>query len=194
VGAQPVRSLEIGFHLDQLWHALRGEMETTKRPALVALGLVFRDAKTPYAIIGGVALQVHQSDPRTTLDIDVAVGSFDAIPRVELEAAGFQCRARFAHSENWIGPSGVPVQFRDDPALAPATKRAVGIDLDGVPLCVLQRGDLLHEKIRVGSDPARRGSKRLQDYADAKAILEETPELHADLSEAERAVLDSLPG
>ena len=188
-----LRSLEIGFQLDQLWHALRGEMETTKRPALVALGRVLRDADIPYAIIGGIALQVHQSDPRTTLDIDLAVAGFDAIAHAELEAAGFQHRGRFAHSDNWIGPSGVPVQFTDDPALAPAIERAVEIDLDGVPLRVIQRADLLHEKIRAGSDPARRRSKRLQDFADTTAILEETPELRAELSEAERAVLDSLP-
>src|SRR3989442_4558074 len=97
-----IRNLETGFQLDQLWHALRGEMETTKRPALVALGRVLRDADIPYAIIGGIALQVHQSDPRTTLDIDLAVARLDAIPRAELEAAGVQHRGRFAHSDNWI--------------------------------------------------------------------------------------------
>src|SRR3954452_12257560 len=100
-----IRSLEIGFQLDQLWHALRGEMETTKRPALVALGRVLLEAKIPYAIIGGIALQVHQSDPRTTLDIDLAVARLDALPRAELEAAGFQHTGRFGHSDNWIGPS-----------------------------------------------------------------------------------------
>lgn len=189
-----MRSLEIGFQLDQLWHALRGELETTKRPALVALGRVLRDASIPYAIIGGLALQVHQSDPRTTLDVDVAIAGFDTIPRAALEAAGFQHSGRFANSDNWVGPSGVPVQFTDDPALLPALTRALEIDLDGIPLRVIQRPDLLHEKIRAGSDPARRGSKRLQDFADAKAILEEAPELRAELSPAERAVLDALPG
>jgi hypothetical protein len=189
-----IRNLEIGFQLDQLWHALRGEMEITKRPALVALGRVLRDADIPYAIIGGVALQVHQAEPRTTLDIDLAVARLDALPRAELEAAGFQHQGRFAHSDNWIGPSGLPVQFTDNPALLPALERAVEIELDGVPLRVIQRADLLHEKIRAGSDPARRGSKRLQDFADAKAILEETPVLRSELTEEERALLDALPG
>src|SRR5438874_7101048 len=187
-----IRSLEIGFQLDQLWHALRGEMETTKRPALVALGRVLRDAGTPYAIIGGIALQMHQADPRTTLDIDLAVARFDVIPRAELEAAGFQHQGRFAHTDNWMGPSGVPVQFTDDPALVPVLERALEIDLDGVPLRVIQRSDLLHERIRAGSDPARRGSRRLQAFADAEAILEESPGLRDELDERERALLDAL--
>ncbi len=67
------RGLELGFVLDARWYRLRGEMEHTKGPALLALAHVFAEAGVPYAIIGGVALQVHQSEPRTTLDIDVAV-------------------------------------------------------------------------------------------------------------------------
>ena len=54
-----IRRLEIGFQLDQLWHALRDEMDATKRPALVALGRVLRDARILYAIVGGIALEVH---------------------------------------------------------------------------------------------------------------------------------------
>jgi len=188
-----MRGLEIGFLLDRQWHALRGEMDSTKRPALVTLARVLESARTPYAIIGGVALQVHQAAPRTTLDIDLAVASFDAIPRDELQAAGFSLSGRFAHSEHWVGPEGVPVQFTDDPALAPAVERAVEVGLEDVSLRVIGRVDLLHEKLRAGSDPARRRSKRLQDLADAQSLLEETPELRSELNEAEQAVLAALP-
>lgn len=58
---------------------------------------------------------------------------------------------------------------------------------------MIGRSDLVHEKLRAGSNPAPRRSKRLQDLADAQALLEETPALRMELSEAERAVLDSLP-
>lgn len=183
--------LDVGFLLDRQWHLLRGEMESTKLPALRALATVLADTETLYAIIGGIAVQVHSADPRTTIDIDLAVPRLDTIPRADLRAAGFKRRGQFAHSENWLGPEGVPVQFTDDPALAPALERAIEVDLDGVPLRVLGRSDLLHEKLRAGSDPARRRSKRLQDVADAQALLEETPALHKELSETERAVLDS---
>jgi hypothetical protein len=188
-----MHGLDVGFLLDRQWHALRGEMDTSKRPALVILARVLENSRTPYAIIGGVALQVHQAEPRTTLDIDLAVASFDALPRDELQAAGFSLGARFAHSENWVGPEGVPVQFTDDPALAPAIGRAVEVGVGDVQLRVIGRVDLLHEKLRAGSDPARRRSKRLQDLADAQSLLEETPELRSELNEAELAVLAALP-
>ena len=187
------RGLEVGFLLDRQWHALRGEMEHTKRPALVSLARILGATGTPYAIIDGIALQVHQEEPRTTLDIDLAVLSFDRVPRAELEASGFTFRGRFSHSENWLGPEGVPVQFTDDPALAGAIEQAEVIDLDDVRLRVIGRRDLLHEKLRAGSDPARRRSKRLQDLADAQALLEVDPALGLELGEAERRLLDALP-
>jgi hypothetical protein len=155
---------------------------------------VLAEAGVPYAIIGGVALQAHRTEPRTTVDIDIAVQALDALPRAALEAVGFRHQERCAHADNWIGPEGVPVRFTDDPALWPALDRALALDLDGVPLRVLSRADLLHEILRAGSDAAQRGSKRLQSLVDAEALLEEVPELRAELSEAERAILDSLPG
>jgi hypothetical protein len=188
-----MHSLEIGFLLDRQWHALRGEMDTSKRPALMILARVLGDTDTPYADIGGVALQIHQAEPRTTLDIDLAVPGFESIPRDELYVAGFSLTGRFTHSENWVGPEGVPVQFTDDPALGPAVERAIEIELGDVRLRVIGRVDLLHEKLRAGSDPARRRSKRLQDLADVQSLLEETPGLRSELSEAERAILAALP-
>lgn len=110
--------LEVGFMLDRQWYWLRDEIERTKCPALLALARVFAAAQVPYAIIDGVALQVHQTEPRTTLDIDVAVTVSAQLPRAQLEAAGFTWTVQFSHSENWVGPDGTPVQFTADPALA----------------------------------------------------------------------------
>lgn len=186
--------LETGLLLDRQWFWLRGEMERTKRPALLALARVFADAHLSYAIIGGIALQVHQSEPRTTLDIAVAVATYGQIPRSQLEAAGFIFHGRFTHSENWFGPEGTPVQFTEDPALAQAIARAEEIALDEVRLRVITHVDLLHEKLRAASDPARRRSKRLQDLADVQSLLESTPELVQELTTEERALLDQLPG
>ena len=144
--------LAAGFMLDRQWYWLRGEMERTKRPALLALARLFAEAEVPYAIIGGVARQVHHAEPRTTLDIDVAVAAYDQLPRTQLEAAGFTWTGRFSHAENWIGPEDTPVQFTEDPALAEAIKRAEEVELDEVRLRVIGRADLLHEKLRAASD------------------------------------------
>ena len=168
--------IETGFLLDQLWHLLRGEMDRSKEPALLLVGRIFSDAGIRYAIISRVALQIHQPEPRTTLDIDLAVLSRSAIPRARLEAAGFAFTAQFTPaSENWLGPGDTPVQLTDDPALAGAISRAEEIDIGGVRLRIIGRADLLHEKLRAASDPARRRSKRLQDFADAHALIEAFP-------------------
>jgi hypothetical protein len=185
--------LETGFLLDRQWHLLRGEMERSKRPALILLARILSEEAVPYAIIGGVALQVHQDEPRTTLDINVAVADRARIPQARLLAEGFTLTGRHARSENWMGPEQTPVQFTDDPALAGAVARAEAVDIGNTPLRVMRRVDLFHEKLRAGSDPARRRSKRLQDLADAQGLLESDPSLAAELSEAERRVLDKLP-
>jgi hypothetical protein len=184
------RGLDVGFLLDWQWYRLRGEMERTKRPALLHLARLLAESDVAYAIIGGVALQVHQAEPRTTLDIDVAVRAFTELPRDRLAAAGFAETGRFTHSENWVSDDGIPVQFTDDPALAGAIDRAEVVRLEDVGLRVIRRVDLLHEKLRSASDPARRRSKRLQDLADAHALIESAPELAADLTDAERALLE----
>jgi hypothetical protein len=44
-----------------------------------------------------------------------------------------------------------------------------------VHLRVIGRTDLRHEKLRAATGLARRRSKRLQDLADAHALLESTP-------------------
>lgn len=185
--------LVTGFLLDSQWHWLRGEMETTKKPALVALGRVLDAANVPYAIIGGVAVQVHHPDPRTTLAIDVAVLSRNAIPREALLGAAFAPTGSYEHSENWVAEDGTPVKFADDPALASAVTAAEEVAIDDVTLRIIRAVDLLHEKIRAGTDSARRRSKRLQDLGDAHALIEAHPRLREALSPEEAAVLDRLP-
>jgi hypothetical protein len=185
--------LDAGFLLDRQWHWLRGDMDQSKKPVLLSLCRVLATEQVAYAIIGGLALQVHQKKPRTTLDINVAVLSRDRIPRAALLAAGFRLDGAFEHSENWAGTDGTPVQFTDDPALSHAVNAADRVELEDVTIRVIRIDDLLHEKLRSGSDPARRRSKRLQDLADASSLLEANPSLQAELTREEKAVLDQLP-
>src|SRR5882672_5169785 len=138
--------LVTGFELDRRWHWLRGEMDETKKPALLQLARVLAEARIDYAIIGGIAMQVHQEEPRTTLDIDVAVCDRKAIPAVALSATGFHPTGSFTPSENWVGAGSTPVQFTDDPHLREALGRAIPVPLDGVVLRVVSGEDLLHAK------------------------------------------------
>ena len=187
-----VDGLEIGFILDRRWHLMRGQPIVTKREALVAVCRVLNEARVPYAIIGGVALQVHHPDPRTTVDVDLAVLSREAIPAQALVVAGFEKTGEFEHSENWRFRDGTPVQFTDDPPLAAAVDGAGEVELDGVTLRVMGIVDLLRGKIRSGTDPQRRRSKQLQDLSDVEALLEVQPELADALTAEERGVLDRL--
>jgi hypothetical protein len=182
--------LEIAFELDRRWRLLRGDMEGSKRTALTELARILAEERVPYAVIGGVALQIHLSDPRTTIDIDLAVLARDQIPRERLRKAGFRLTGTFANSENWIGPEQTPVQFTDDPALAPAVGRAQELELGPIRLRVISKLDLLREKLRAGSDPGRRRSKRLQDLADAHGIVEGEPPIREQLTDTEKQILD----
>jgi hypothetical protein len=183
-----------GYLLDRRWHWLRGEMERSKEPDLATLIAILSEVEIPYAVIGGIALQIHQPDPRTTIDIDVAVARRADIPRERLGAAGFRETGVHEHSVNWLGPEGTPVQFTDDPALVEAVSRAVEVRIGELELRVIRAEDLLHEKLRAGRDPARRRSKRIQDLADAQALVEQYPELLRELAPDERRLLDELPG
>jgi hypothetical protein len=182
-----------GYLLDRRWHWLRGEVERSKEPDLSLLIGLLTETGTVYAVIGGVALQVRQEEPRTTLDVDVALRSRADLPRRRLIDAGFRETGRHEHSDNWIGPQGTPIQFTDDPALGAAVIRAEEVRIRDLRLRVLRVDDLLHEKLRAGGDPARRRSKRLQDLADVQALIEQHPELDAALTPEERALLDRLP-
>ena len=141
--------------LDRQWYWMRGEIEKTKKPALLAVCRVLNEAQTPYAIVGGVALQVHHPDPRTTVDIDIAVLRRDAIPRDRLALADFRQTGSFEHSENWAAADGTPVQFTDDPAFASGIESAEETVLDGVHLRVLGARELIRQKVRSGTDPAK---------------------------------------
>jgi hypothetical protein len=67
------------------------------------------------------------------------------------------------------------------------------VAIGGVRFRIISRADLLHEKLRAASDPARRRSKRLQNLADAQALLEAFPDLARELTADERVWLDQLP-
>ncbi|HEY6552136.1 MAG TPA: hypothetical protein VI669_02220, partial [Vicinamibacteria bacterium] len=159
---------------------------------LAQVARVLADAGTRYALIGGVAVQIQRREPRTTLDIDLVLHARSDWPASAFEREGFRRTDAFEHSENWESADGIPVQITDDPLLAAAIGRAEIVQIDGLPLRVLTRLDLLRAKLRAAADPARRRSKRLLDLADAQGLVEENADLAAALDPAERETLENL--
>jgi hypothetical protein len=88
--------LRDSYALDLLWGETMGlPPGDTKEGPLRQVISVLEAAHTAYALIGGVALQLHSEEPRTTLDIDLAVPTFADIPVEALESAGFEHEQRF---------------------------------------------------------------------------------------------------
>lgn len=171
--------------LDRLWGETMGlpDGDSKGRPLRLLAELLARE-RVPYALIGGVAMQLHTAEPRTTLDIDLGVTSYDDIPRQALLAAGFEHTGRHA-SDNWRAPGTgalrqrVAVQFSDHgEGLASAVTHASTVTLDdGVELRVARVDDLIVLKLAAALAPERRPSKRAHDLADVLALLEEHSEL-----------------
>ena len=178
--------LAVGFRLDSLWAETVGinPSDTKERPLRLVAELLNR-AGVSYALIDGVAVQIRTTEPRTTLDIDVAVPRFDDIPRAALLAAGFDHTGRHEHSDNWRAPAAGPGSLRtavefsaEDVGIADAVANAELTDLaDGLRMRAARSADLVVLKLAAAAEPRRRPSKRQHDLADVVALMEEYPAL-----------------
>lgn len=178
--------LDTAYALDRLWSETMGlpEGDSKEGPLRLLAQLLEREG-VPYALIGGVAVQLHTEEPRTTLDIDLAVLTYADVPRQAMLAAGFEHTGRHDHSDNWRAPGSTPLKQRtavqfsaEDEGIADAVTHASVVILDGgVPLRVASVADLIVLKLAAAVEPARRPSKRVHDVADVLALLEAHPEL-----------------
>ena len=144
--------LATGFTLDHLWREAMGLPKgDSKERALAMLTALLRKERTPYALIGGVAVQLYSEEPRTTAGIDVALASYDDLPRRSLKAAGFTFERTFAHSESWRAPGRQPrklrtaVQFTADKLTAATVARAATFRVRGMRFNVATPSDLVRE-------------------------------------------------
>jgi len=157
----------------------------SKEKPLRLIAEILERERVPYALIGGVAVQLHTEEPRSTLDIDLAVPRYDDVPRAALLGAGFEHTGRHDHSDNWRAPGPSPLKMRtaiqfsaEDAGIAEAVSHAGIVDLDGgLRLRVATVADLITLKLVAAEEPKRRPSKREHDIADVLALLEDHPEL-----------------
>jgi len=172
-----------GFQLDSLWAEMMGlEPSDTKEGSLRLVADLLNRAGVSYALIGGMAMQIRTKEPRTTLDIDIAVPRFDDVPRAALLAAGFEHAGRHAHRDNWRAPPGglrAAVQFSaEDVGIPDAVAHAELTELAaGLHMRVAMPADLIVLKLAAAAEPRRRPSKRQHDLADIVALMEEYPDL-----------------
>jgi len=177
------------------------EGDSKERPLRLIAELLEREG-VPYALIGGVAVQLHTEEPRSTLDIDLAVRTYAEVPRGALLEAGFEHTGRHEHSDNWRAPGSGSMKLRtavqfsaEDVGIADAVEHASVVDLDGgVRLRVATVADLIVLKLAAASEPTRRPSKREHDVGDVLALLEEhaelkTPELLERLSRVRQGLM-----
>jgi hypothetical protein len=169
----------------------------TKERALRELTEVMAKEHAPYAVIGGVAVQLYSEEPRTTADIDVALAAYDDLPTARLKAAGFTHERRFPHSDNWRAPGSQPkkqrvaIQFTVDTLTPGAVERATIFRVRGMRIKVAALPDLVRLKLEAAEEPQRRPSKRLSAVTDVQRLLEAHPEIEADVPDAGRR-LESL--
>ncbi len=158
----------VGLTLDHLWGETMGLPVDDKEKVLAGLVDVLESTGTPYAVIGGVAMQLYTEEPRTTADLDIDLRSHDDLPRQKLEAAGFSPDGIHEWSENWRGPApvGTPrrqrvaVQFSSDPLMALAVGRAEKACVGRFSFQLATMPDLILLKLAAAEGPQRRTSKR----------------------------------
>jgi hypothetical protein len=199
--------LAAGYALDRLWGETMGLPDgDSKEGPLRLVAQLLEQACVPYALIGGVALQLHTQEPRSTLHIDLAVPTYADVPREALLGAGFEYTGRHDHSDNWRAPGSGPLTLRtavqfsaEDEGIADAVAHASVVDLGaGVRLRVATVADLLVLKLAAAVGPTRRPSTREHDVADVLALLEEHPEIRsaemiARVQDVRRRLLSARP-
>jgi hypothetical protein len=136
------------------------------------------DAGIAHALIGGIAVGIHSEVPRATQDIDFAVASTAPTETVvaALTAAGFQFAGRLPHRLNLRLPGGERVQLAIAPFFDQMIERAETVEVEGVPIRVVTRDDLIAMKGRSASDSRRRPSKALRDRADIEMLRGDVPD------------------
>jgi len=184
--------IDSGFragHLRLLREDFMGKKTRTIDEAdFASLLSVLSTTKTPYAMIGGVAVQLYVEEPRFTSDVDLAIASFDDVPIEALQDAGFKHTGTYEHSINWKGPGGTIVQFSSEPWFSDLVSDAQRIQTKRGELSVADLPDLFLSKLKAAEEPRRRPSKRMTDLIDLRTMLDEHPNLLEHYPDAEEQI------
>lgn len=137
----------------------------------------------PWCAIGGVAVNHWAEEPMVTQDVDFVVAAEEVDRAVQaLEEEGFRAD-QHKWSVNFTGRSKVSIQLSTEEVYLGFPERSVAADVHGILLRVASLEDTLAGKILAWSDPSRRQSKRLKDFADIARLVESHPDLWDGLPE-----------
>jgi hypothetical protein len=138
---------------------------------------ILTETRTPYCIIGGLAVNAYV-EPVVSLDLDIVV-AIDKVQKV-CEAAKLRgLRAKeFEHSVNLThAKSDLRIQLQTDTRYQVFVSRSKTKQILGYKMKVASLEDVLRGKTWAYMDEQRRKSKRQKDLADIMRLIEAYPEL-----------------
>jgi hypothetical protein len=138
---------------------------------------ILEETKSPYCIIGGLAVNAYV-EPVVSLDLDIVVAMED-IEEVCKAAKHKGLRVeKFEHSVNLTSPkSDLRVQLQTDERYQEFISRSRTKQVLGYRMKVATMEDVLQGKVWAYLDEERRKSKRQKDLADIMRLVEAYPEL-----------------
>ncbi len=189
------------FSLEAL--VVRKDLQQDKRQALLAVTRMFDDFGVPYAVTGGVALQLYSTEIRYTVDLDFVSSRRDF--RVIVEAQpwsryGLELvfdRRRYIKLRH--GASNVDIDINLDTRFLPLLESRVVEQVEGHAIRFVSLVSLAVAKLRTQrTDWPRNADKRLQDRVDLMRVLGAHPEIVDDLkshplaNDEMRTILDDV--
>ena len=151
---------------------------------------ILRESKTPYAVIGGLAVNAYV-EPVVSLDLDVVVVAqkIDEICR-KAEQCGLKIE-KFPHSINLTASgSDLRIQIQLDERYQDFPARAELKTVLGYEMSVARKEDVVQGKLWAYQDETRRKSKCQKDLADILRLLEVYPELQNMLPASIREMIE----
>jgi hypothetical protein len=193
--------LEEFFRLEGL--VVRDDLQQDKRQALLAVTRMFDEFAVPYAVTGGVALQLYSTEIRFTVDLDFVSDRKDFKVIVEAQPwsrYGLELvfdRHRFIKLLHTA--SNVEIDINLDTRFLALLESPVTEQVDGHPIRFVSLAALAVAKLRTQrADWPRNEDKRLQDRVDLRRVLRAHPEIvdtlriHPLTNDEMRRILDEV--
>lgn len=189
------------FSLEGL--VVREDLQQDKRSALLAVVRMFDDFKVPYAITGGVALQLYSTAVRYTVDLDVVTSRrefkpiSDAKPWARYGMELVFDRRRYIQLRH--PASNVDIDVNLDTRFLPLLETPTIEHVEGTPVRFVSLVGLAVAKLRTQRhDWPRNEEKRLQDRVDLMRVLRANPQIaepvrvHPLTNDEMRQILDQI--